>query len=86
MLAKRSAASNAGSTPKAGGAPLLGFNGVVMKAHGSARERAIASAIRVTCEILQHRVHQSIAEGIARANERLAATQASPPAAAVSED
>ena len=69
-----------------GGAPLLGFNGVVMKAHGSARERAIASAIRVTCEILQHRVHQSIAEGIARANERLAATQASPPAAAVTED
>jgi len=31
-----------------GGAPLLGFNGPVMKAHGSARERAIASAIRIT--------------------------------------
>jgi fatty acid/phospholipid biosynthesis enzyme len=29
-----------------GGAPLLGFNGTVMKAHGSARERAIANAIR----------------------------------------
>jgi glycerol-3-phosphate acyltransferase PlsX len=27
-----------------GGAPLLGFNGMVFKAHGSARERAIASA------------------------------------------
>ncbi|HZR17183.1 MAG TPA: phosphate acyltransferase PlsX, partial [Verrucomicrobiae bacterium] len=26
-----------------GGAPLLGFNGAVLKAHGSARERAIAS-------------------------------------------
>ena len=30
-----------------GGAPLLGFNGMVFKAHGSARERAVASAIRV---------------------------------------
>ena len=56
-----------------GGAPLLGFNGVVMKAHGSARERAIANAIRVTCDMLQHRVHTTIAEQIARANERLAA-------------
>ena len=33
-----------------GGAPLLGFNGIVIKAHGSARERAIANAIRVTAE------------------------------------
>ena len=33
-----------------GGAPLLGFNGAVMKAHGSARERAIMNAIRVTTE------------------------------------
>jgi glycerol-3-phosphate acyltransferase PlsX len=57
-----------------GGAPLLGFNGVVMKAHGSARERAIASAIRVTAEILHHQVHRAIGEAIARANERLGST------------
>jgi glycerol-3-phosphate acyltransferase PlsX len=56
-----------------GGAPLLGFNGSVLKAHGSARERAIASAIRVTTENLQHQVNQTIAEEIARANERIAA-------------
>src|SRR6266700_506506 len=62
-----------------GGAPLLGFKGVVMKAHGSARERAIASAIRVTSEILEHEVHQAIAEGIARANERLGETEAEAP-------
>ena len=55
-----------------GGAPLLGFNGVVLKAHGSARERAIASAVRVAAETLQHQVNQHIAEGVARANERLA--------------
>ena len=58
-----------------GGAPLLGFNGAVMKAHGSARERAIASAIRVTAETLQHRINQIIAEQIARANERLVAAE-----------
>jgi glycerol-3-phosphate acyltransferase PlsX len=54
-----------------GGAPLLGFNGAVMKAHGSARERAIANAIRVTTETIQHHVNQVIAQEIARANERL---------------
>ena len=58
-----------------GGAPLLGFNGAVMKAHGSARERAIASAIRVTTETLQHRINQIIADQIARANERLVAAE-----------
>jgi phosphate acyltransferase len=55
-----------------GGAPLLGFNGAVLKAHGSARERAIASAIRVTTENLQHQVNLRIAEAISRANEQLA--------------
>ncbi len=54
-----------------GGAPLLGFNGMVFKAHGSARERAVASALRVTAEALQHQVNQVIAGEIARANEKL---------------
>ncbi len=55
-----------------GGAPLLGFKGVVMKAHGSARERAIASAIRITTENVQHQVNQIIAQDIAKASVRLA--------------
>jgi glycerol-3-phosphate acyltransferase PlsX len=58
-----------------GGAPLLGFNGAVMKAHGSARERAIANAIRVTTETVQHHVNQVIAQEIAQANERLRAAE-----------
>jgi glycerol-3-phosphate acyltransferase PlsX len=33
-----------------GGAPLLGLNGNVIKAHGAARERAIMNAIRVALE------------------------------------
>jgi glycerol-3-phosphate acyltransferase PlsX len=56
-----------------GGAPLLGFNGAVLKAHASARERAIASAIRVTTETLQHQLNQLITDQIAQANERLSA-------------
>jgi glycerol-3-phosphate acyltransferase PlsX len=58
-----------------GGAPLLGFNGTVMKAHGSARERAIANAIRVTTENIQHHVNLIIAQEIARANKRLVADE-----------
>src|SRR5256714_3370134 len=67
-----------------GGAPLLGLNGPVMKAHGSARERAIASAIRVTAVNLQHQVNQLITQEIARANERLAAFTEKTPAPALS--
>lgn len=55
-----------------GGAPLLGFNGLVFKAHGSARERAIASAIRVTAQAIQNQIGQIIARDIAAARERLA--------------
>ena len=55
-----------------GGAPLLGFNGMVFKAHGSARERAVASALRVTAEAVQHQVNQIIAREIANANKKLA--------------
>ena len=55
-----------------GGAPLLGFNGAVMKTHGSAREKAFASAIRVTALNLQHGVNRLIAEEITAANARLA--------------
>lgn len=61
-----------------GGAPLLGFNGPVMKAHGSSRERSIMNAIRVTTEAIQHRVSQVIAQEIARANEQLAAAEPVP--------
>ena len=58
-----------------GGAPLLGFNGPVMKAHGSARERAIANAIRVATQHIQNRVNQIVAQEIAHANERLASME-----------
>jgi len=65
-----------------GGAPLLGFNGMVFKAHGSARERAVASALRVTVEAVQHRVNEIIAREIMRANEKLAAAELPVPVSA----
>ena len=73
LLAKNASAPSSGAwTPRVyGGAPLLGFNGAVIKAHGSARERAIANAIRVTTENHPTHVNQIIAREIARANERL---------------
>ncbi len=55
-----------------GGAPLLGFNGLVFKAHGSARERAVTSVIRVTANAVQHQINKTIARDIAAANKILA--------------
>jgi fatty acid/phospholipid biosynthesis enzyme len=51
------------------------MNGAVLKAHGSAKERAITNAIRVTTDALQHQVNLTIAREIQRANERMAAAE-----------
>jgi phosphate acyltransferase len=58
-----------------GGAVLLGLNGNVIKAHGSARERAIMNAIRVATETIQHSINRLITDKIAKAKERLASVQ-----------
>lgn len=62
-----------------GGAPLLGLNGNVMKAHGSARERAIMNAIRLSTEAIHNQINQIIRDEIERANDRLAAAKLSVP-------
>jgi len=59
-----------------GGAPMLGFNSLVFKAHGSARERAVASAIRVTAATIKNQINQIIAREVAAANKKLAAMEA----------
>lgn len=63
-----------------GGAPILGLNGVVIKAHGSARERAFMNAIRVATETIQHKINDAIVREIALATARLSAplVQAAP--------
>ena len=55
-----------------GGAMLLGLNGVVIKAHGSSRERAIASAVRVAAQEIKHNLKQTLVAQIASANAILA--------------
>jgi glycerol-3-phosphate acyltransferase PlsX len=65
-----------------GGAPLLGLNGTVFKAHGSAREKAIMNAIRECVNMLQHRLNDMIQAEIAKANRRLAPAPSEPVAVA----
>ncbi len=55
-----------------GGAVLLGLNGVVIKAHGSSRERAIASSIRAAAREISHDLNHTVTQHIARANAALA--------------
>lgn len=61
-----------------GGAVLLGLNGNVIKAHGSSRERAIMSAIRVATEEVRHGINDLIAQKIADANRRIATAAVAP--------
>jgi phosphate acyltransferase len=54
-----------------GGAPLLGLNGNILKAHGSSNRRAIKSAIHAANEIIKADMNQHIEADIALANARL---------------
>ena len=58
---------------EAGGAPLLGVNGVVIISHGISSARAIRNAIRVAGEIVAQRVNHRIVEQIANGAGKLAA-------------
>ncbi|MDO8541156.1 MAG: phosphate acyltransferase PlsX [Opitutaceae bacterium] len=55
-----------------GGAPLLGLNGHILKAHGSSNRRSIKSAIHAANEIVKADMNQHIEADIARANDLLA--------------
>jgi glycerol-3-phosphate acyltransferase PlsX len=54
-----------------GGAPLLGLNGVVMKAHASASPIAIMNAIRTAKEAISHNVNDAIVRDMAKAADVL---------------
>jgi glycerol-3-phosphate acyltransferase PlsX len=51
---------------RVGGVPLLGLNGVVIKAHGSSGPRAFANAVARATEQARRRVGDLIAENLAR--------------------
>jgi len=65
-----------------GGAPLLGLNGVVIKAHGSAREKAFLNAIRVATETIHYRINETIVREVALANEHLGLNKTPGPSSA----
>lgn len=52
-----------------GGAPLLGLNGHIIKAHGSSSRRAIKSAIVGAGELVKADINSQIETDVARANE-----------------
>lgn len=62
-----------------GGAPLLGLNGTVIKAHGSARAVAIKNAIRIACETVHNKINEVIQTQMALANQTMAKIQATTP-------
>ncbi len=54
-----------------GGAPMLGLNGLVFKAHASSREKAILNAIRVACDAIEHNINAAILREMAAAHDAL---------------
>ena len=50
---------------KFSGAPLLGLNGLVVKAHGSSNRKQIAGAIEITLRCLRKRMNDRIASDVA---------------------
>ncbi len=51
-----------------GGAPLLGLNGNILKAHGSSNREAVMNAIRIGHEIIRKDLNTKIVEDIEKAN------------------
>lgn len=49
-----------------GGAPILGFEKIIIKAHGRSNERAIENAIKVAAKAVRDEVCQTIADRMAR--------------------
>lgn len=60
------------------GAPLLGLQGNVIKAHGSASSNAICSAIRIAREFVDYDMTSHAADDIAKANAILAKLKEAP--------
>ena len=54
------------------GAPLLGLNGIILKAHGSTNRQAIKSALLSAHEIIDADLNRQAVADIARANEMIA--------------
>lgn len=53
-----------------GGAPFLGFEHIVIKAHGRSRQRALANAVKVASKAVRGNVCQEIEEAVATFDEK----------------
>jgi glycerol-3-phosphate acyltransferase PlsX len=67
------------------GGPLLGLNGIVVKSHGSADARGIASAIRVAADLASSDFAAEIDRNIQRLTATLSESNAAAPAEGVAE-
>jgi phosphate acyltransferase len=54
------------NTEEYGGMPLLGVNGICIKAHGNSSPKAIQNAIRVAREAVAHKINPLIVEAISQ--------------------
>jgi len=61
------------NTEEYGGSPLLGVNGVCIKAHGNSSPKAIKNAVRVAREFMLQKVNCRIVEAITQSHEQVAA-------------
>lgn len=59
-----------------GGMPLLGVNGICIKAHGSSSAKAIKNALRVARESVNHQVNPRIIEKLKQLHEKQEAASA----------
>lgn len=67
-----------------GGAPLLGLNGLVFKAHGSSKRDYVAGAVRIALETSKHHINDLIQEKVFAARERIEAASGQPEDAVLS--
>jgi glycerol-3-phosphate acyltransferase PlsX len=63
------------NTEEYGGMPLLGVNGICIKAHGNSSPKAIKNAIRVAREAVAHKVNPHIVEEIAQHEQAVEAAR-----------
>jgi glycerol-3-phosphate acyltransferase PlsX len=64
------------STDEYGGTPLLGVNGICIKAHGNSSARALRNAIRVARAAVEQRVNERIIEAIQAQHEKVSKAEA----------
>jgi glycerol-3-phosphate acyltransferase PlsX len=62
-----------------GGAPLLGLNALVIKAHGSCNRHAVRGALRLGRTALSRQMSERLREALARANATIASPAQNPP-------